>query len=128
MAKSRRDSKGHILRKGEFQRTQDGKYAYTYTDPLGKRHTVYASDLRELRIKEDELKKDQLDGMDYYTAKQATLNMMFDRYIKSKNNLRETTRVGYIYAYDHYVRDTFGKKDPDDKILGCAVFLSVPDG
>ena len=110
MAKSRRDSKGHILRKGEFQRTQDGKYAYTYTDPLGKRHTVYASDLRELRIKEDELKKDQLDGMDFYTAKQATLNMMFDRYIKSKTNLRETTRVGYIYAYDHYVRDTFGKK------------------
>ena len=110
MAKSRRDSMGHALRKGEFQRSQDGRYAYSYTDPLGQRRTVYASNLRELRIKEDELTRNQLDGLDLYTAEKTTLNMLFDRYIKAKRNLRETTRNNYIYNYDHYVRDGFGKK------------------
>ena len=110
MAKSRRDNKGHALRKGEFQRSQDGRYAYSYTDPLGQRRTIYASNLRDLRIKEDELTKNQLDGLDLYTAEKTTMNMLFDRYIKSKRNLRETTKTNYIYNYDHYVRDGFGKK------------------
>lgn len=35
---------------------------------------------------------------------------MFDRYMLSKYNLRESTRSAYIYTYDHYVRDTFGRK------------------
>lgn len=110
MAKSRRDNKGHALRKGEFQRSQDGRYAYSYTDPLGQRRTIYASNLRDLRIKEDELTKNQLDGLDLYTAEKTTMNMLFDRYIKSKRNLRETTKTNYIYNYDRYVRDGFGKK------------------
>ena len=110
MAKSRRDNKGHALRKGEFQRSQDGRYAYSYTDPLGQRRTIYASNLRDLRIKEDELTKNQLDGLDLYTAEKTTMNMLFDRYIKSKRNLRETTKTNYIYNYEHYVRDGFGKK------------------
>ena len=63
MAKARRDKKGYTLRRGEFQRAQDGRYAYAYTDPLGKRHTVYAGSLRELRIKEDELKQCHLVNM-----------------------------------------------------------------
>ena len=114
MAKSRRDSKGHTLRRGEFQRAQDGRYAYSYTDPLGKRHTIYANDLRELRNKEDELKKNQLDGLDLYTAEKTTLDMLFDRYIKGKTNLRATTRANYTYNYDHYVRAGFGKKRISD--------------
>ena len=114
MAKSRRDNKGHALRKGEFQRSQDGRYAYSYTDPLGQRRTIYASNLRDLRIKEDELTKNQLDGLDLYTAEKTTMNMLFDRYIKSKRNLRETTKTNYIYNYDHYVRDGFGKKRISD--------------
>ncbi|MBR1598275.1 MAG: site-specific integrase [Lachnospiraceae bacterium] len=110
MAKSRRDNMGHALKRGEFQRSQDGRYAYSYTDPLGQRRTVYANNLRELRIKEDELTKNQLDGLDLYTAEKTTLDMLFDRYIKAKRNLRETTRTNYIYNYDRYVRNGFGKK------------------
>ena len=30
MAKSRKDNKGRVLRKGETQRSCDGKYVYTY--------------------------------------------------------------------------------------------------
>lgn len=114
MAKSRRDTKGHALRKGEYQRSQDGRYAYSYTDALGNRRTVYAVDLRELRIKEDQLKKNQLDGLDLYTAEKTTLNQLFDRYILTKKNLRETTKSGYIYTYDHYVRDGFGLRRISD--------------
>ena len=36
MAKSRKDNKGRVLRKGETQRSCDGKYVYTYVDPEGK--------------------------------------------------------------------------------------------
>lgn len=114
MAKSRRDTKGHALRKGEYQRSQDGRYAYSYTDALGNRRTIYAVDLRELRIKEEELKKNQLDGLDLYTAEKTTLNQLFDRYILTKMNLRETTKSGYIYTYDHYVRDGFGLRRISD--------------
>ena len=46
MAKSRKDPRGRMLRKGESWREQDQRYTYTYTDPLGRRKWVYASDLR----------------------------------------------------------------------------------
>lgn len=42
MSKSRKDSKGRVLRKGESQRKNDGRYIYQYTDPNGKRHVIYA--------------------------------------------------------------------------------------
>ena len=44
MAKSRKDNKGRVLRKGETQRSCDGKYVYTYVDPEGKE--VRLSDFR----------------------------------------------------------------------------------
>ena len=55
MSKSRKDSKGRVLRKGESQRQSDGRYIYQYTDPSGKRKVVYARNLLELREKEKEL-------------------------------------------------------------------------
>ena len=55
---------GRVLRKGESQRRSDGRYVYTYTDPLGRRKYVYAQDLVTLREKEAQLMKDQMDGLD----------------------------------------------------------------
>ena len=52
MAKSRKDNKGRVLRKGETQRSCDGKYVYTYTDPEGKRRSIYSKDIMELRERE----------------------------------------------------------------------------
>ena len=83
---------------------------YTYTDPLGRRKFIYANDLTQLREKEENLLKDQLDGLDIYVSGKATLNETFDRYISTKYNLRESTRSSYLYTYDHYVRETFGLK------------------
>lgn len=51
MSMSRKDSKGRVLRKGESQRKNDGRYIYQYTDSTGKRRVVYSNDLLELREK-----------------------------------------------------------------------------
>ena len=48
----------------ESQGRSDGRYVYTYTDPLGRRKYVYAQDLVTLREKEAQLMKDQMDGLD----------------------------------------------------------------
>lgn len=48
--------------------------------------------------------------MDIYVAGKATVNFVFDRYMSLKTNLRQTTRSNYLYMYDRFVRDTFGKK------------------
>ena len=110
MAKVRKDLRGRSLRKGGEQRASDKRYMYTYTDPMGRRKFIYANDLAELREKEAKLMKDQLDGLDLYVAGKASVNDTFDRYMSTKYNLRESTKSSYLYTYDHYVRDTFGKK------------------
>ena len=110
MAKSRKDERGRALKKGEVQRASDKRYMYSYTDPLGRRKFIYANDLATLREKEKQLTKDQLDGLDLYVAGKATVNDTFDRYLSTKYDLRETTRSNYIYMYDRFIRDTFGKK------------------
>ena len=51
MPVKRTDHKGRRLREGESQR-KNLLYQYRYTDENGKRCTVYASDLKELREKE----------------------------------------------------------------------------
>jgi len=114
MSGSRKDNKGRVLRKGESQRKDDLRYIYQYTDPNGARRVIYAGDLLELREKEKQLVRDQLDGIDSYCAGKATLNYVFDRYIATKHNLKQHTKANYIYMYDHLVRDTFGKRTIGD--------------
>ena len=110
MSKARKDNKGRALRKGEVYQESKGMYIYTFTDPLGRRKYIYSKDLVALREKEAKLLKDQLDGLDVYVAGKADVNFLFDRYIKSRSDLRKTTRSNYLYVYDHYVREVFGKK------------------
>ena len=110
MAQSRKDNKGRAFRKGEYQRKEDGRYVYAYTTPYGKRKAVYGNTLAELREKEKKLVRDQLEGIDTYVAGKATLNYVFDRYIETKTELKSTTFTNYSYSYDHFVRNTFGKR------------------
>lgn len=110
MAKSRKDNKGRALHKGETYRKSDGRYVYNYKDPFGNSKSIYAYDLQTLRKKEEKLIKEQLDGMDVYAQETATLNYAFDRYMTTKVELRRTTRAAYLYTYDHFVRDGFGKR------------------
>lgn len=93
----RKDGKGRVLRKGEGYRKGDGRYSYVYVDPLGKKRTIYAKSLVKLREREEQLKKDQLDGLDVYVAGKADVNFLFDRYISTKTELRSTTYSNYLY-------------------------------
>ena len=53
--KSRRLDKDRVtLRKGETQRP-DGIYDYRWSTPDGKRHSIYAGSLEELREKEEQI-------------------------------------------------------------------------
>ncbi len=107
---ARKDNKGRALRKGETFRKYDSMYVYKYTDPFGKKAYVYSKDLEKLREKEVQLRKDQLDGLDTYAKGKATINFVFDRYITSKSELRSTTYSNYVYTYNHFIREEFGKK------------------
>lgn len=110
MAKARKDLKGRALWKGECQRASDRRYVYTYTDAYGKRRSIYANDLTELRRKERAIMKDRLDGIDSVKACNITLNKMFERYIATKYDLRPNTFYTYNYLYEHYVGDIIGKR------------------
>ena len=125
MAKSRKDNRGRALRKGETYRKSDGYYTYKFTDSFGRKKYIYSKDLAELRKREEKLKKDQLDGLDIYVMGRASLNFVFDRYIKLKTELRETTRSHYIYTYDRYIREGLGqRKIADIKYSDIAFFYN----
>lgn len=107
---ARKDGKGRVLRKGEHYRKSDGRYSYEYRDPYGKRKFIYSINLMKLREREEQLIKDQLDGLDIYVAGRADLNYLFDRYISTKTELQSTTYSNYVYTWDHFIRDGFGKR------------------
>lgn len=119
----RKDGKGRVLRKGEGYRKGDGRYSYVYIDPLGKKRTIYAKSLVRLREREEQLQKDQLDGLDIYVAGKADVNFLFDRYISTKTELRSTTYSNYLYTWNHFIRDTFGKKKVRDVKYSDVLFF-----
>lgn len=103
--KKRTDNKGRILRNGEMQRAEDNRYLYRYVDLSGKKRTVYALTLAELREKEKQINRDLQDGID--TSKgELTLNELFRLYMDTKTDLRESTRCNYIAAWKNAVEDS----------------------
>ena len=105
---ARKDNKGRKLHAGESQRS-DGIYMYRYTDiSSGKRQTIYAGDLPELRIKEKQIAKDMEDSILTDNAvKRMTVNSLFDTYMETKE-LADTTRINYVKMWNNYVRDDIG--------------------
>ena len=108
MATKRKDTNRIVLKKGEYQR-QNGTYAYRWTDKKGKRHTVYAKTLEELRDKEKEIEKDINDGIKA-EARYTTVNELYDLWVALKRGLKNNTFENYKYMYDTFIRPTFGKQ------------------
>lgn len=108
--KVRKDSRGRQFRVGESFYKNKGLYVYRYTDELGNRHAIYERDLVTLRKREDDIASDRRDGLNMYVRGTATINDCFDRYIRTKSELKPNTLSGYLYTYNHFVRDTFGKR------------------
>ncbi len=117
----RRDSRGRVLRSGEYQRA-DGRYEYRYTDPNGTSRSVYSWQLvaadyipkgrRKTEPLREMIKKIQYDNYDGISAKDAqkiTLNEMFDRFMSQKLNLAPTTLELHKNIYNN-VRNDIGKR------------------
>ena len=103
----RKDKARVVLRKGESQR-KDGKYDFRWTSPDGKRHSIYAPTLEELREKEKGLQLDSLEGIKA-EARYVTLNDMFTLWAKVKRGLKDNTFQNYLYLYRQFVEPDFGK-------------------
>lgn len=93
MSEKRRDNKGRILKTGESQR-KDLTYQFRYNDTDGKRRTVYAHTLNELREKEKEIQK-LLDAGVAISTGNMNLGTLLTEYIAAKRNIRSTTRASY---------------------------------
>lgn len=104
MSEKRKDHKGRLLRTGESQR-KDLTYQYRYTDVTGKRRTVYASDLQELRKKEKAIQKDVEDSINYCEGNVTVIELL-ERYIALKQGVRHATKVGYNFVLN------IAKKEP----------------
>ena len=96
------------LRTGETQRS-NGKYMYRWTDRYGKRQTIYASSIDDLREMEEQILVDQHDGIKA-TAKTMTINDMYNLWLQLKRGIKDSTLKNYIYMYEMFVMPNFGKK------------------
>ncbi len=94
MSAKRKDKKGRVLRTGESQR-KGLTYQYRYQDVTGKRRTVYAPTLEELRAKEDEINKAQDSGVDY-NAGNVTVIELLERYISLKQGVCKPDCTYYV--------------------------------
>ncbi|MGN0665017.1 MAG: tyrosine-type recombinase/integrase [Huintestinicola sp.] len=102
----RKDNKNHVLKDGEHQRS-NGTYEYKWRDNKGKRHSVYAKTLDELRAKEIDVIRDALDGI--RADKNAiTINDLYYRWEQLKKGLKANTFQNYKYMYSQFVEQDFG--------------------
>jgi len=120
LSEKRKDSKGRILRSGEYQ-DKNGRYEYKYFDVKGVRRSVYSWKLvdsdkvpdgkrckESLRSMEKRLKRDVEDAISSHVALRTSLNDYFNEYIETKYELKQSTRTNYKYMYKKYVSDTIG--------------------
>lgn len=101
------DHKGSLLRTGESQR-KNLSYEYKWTDNRGKRHSIYAETLKELRELEKTIPEHKLSGR--RTMEKYTVNDLYGIWCEVKRGLKDNTFQNYKYMYKTYVEPTFGRK------------------
>ena len=106
MAK-RYDKKHRLLRTGETERA-DGYYVFRWTARNGKRRSVTASTLEELRKKEELINRDVSDGI-RADVQNVTVNDVYDLWRHLKRGLKDNTFQNYCYMYDQFVAEDIGK-------------------
>lgn len=107
MVERRKDKKGRVLKEGETQR-KDGTYDFRWRTSDGKRHSVYAKTLDELRAKEEKIRRDKSDGI-RTDAQNVTLNDIYDLWVRLKKGIKDNTFQNYQYMYNQFVYPDFGK-------------------
>ena len=112
MAERRKDNKGRVLKEGETQR-KDGIYDFRWRTTDGKRHSVYAKTLEELREKEQAIQRDKSDGI-RTDAQNVTLNDVYEMWLLLKKGLKDNTFQNYQYMYNMFAYPSIGKS----KVMG----------
>ena len=107
MAAKRKDTKGRILKKGERQR-EDGIYEYRY-QVCGKRQSLYAMSLEELRKLEDGITVDRHEGI-RSNASLMKLDDIFNIWCDTKRGLKDNTFQNYKYMYTNFAKPHLGDK------------------
>ena len=79
-----------------------------YKGKDGKRHSVYAKTLEELREKEAQVAHDQFIGIKA-ESRNVTVNEMFDLWCQIKRGLKNNTFENYKYMYNLFARPNFGR-------------------
>lgn len=104
----RKSKRSQALRKGESQHCNGG-YQYRWTDNNGKRHSIHALTLEELREKEAAIAQDQYDKIKP-EARNVSINEMFELWKQIKRGLKDNTFQNYQFMYNQYVAPRFGKQ------------------
>lgn len=107
MATRRKDSKGRVLKDGEYQRS-NGSYEYRWREN-GKRFNIYGRTLEELREKEKTIVAEQSMGI-RADARILTVNDIYQNWVQLKKGLKGNTFRNYQYMYEQFVKDDFGQK------------------
>ncbi len=107
MVQRRKDSKNRVLRTGESERKAGG-YDFRWRDRRGKRHSIYAHTLEELREKEKEVMLDDSRGVKP-DARTAKLNERYEVWRDLKRGLKDNTFQNYIYMYEMFVKPDLGQ-------------------
>ncbi len=103
----RKDKKNRVLKEGEYQRA-NGTFEYKWRDKKGKRHSVYAKTLDELREMEIDVLRDTLDGI-RADKNDITINDLYYRWVQLKRGLKHNTFQNYKYMYTQFVEPDFGE-------------------
>lgn len=103
----RKDNKNRVLKEGEYQRA-NGTFEYKWRDKRGKRHSIYAKTLEELREKEIDVLRDALDGI-RADKNDITINDLYYRWIQLKKGLKHNTFQNYKYMFTQFVEPDFGE-------------------
>ena len=96
-----------LLRTGETERA-DGYYTYRWTSRDGKRHSVTAGTLEEMRAKEEEIRRDVSDGI-RVDSQNIMVNDLFELWKHLKRGLKDNTYQNYCYMYTQFVAEDIGK-------------------
>jgi len=124
MSEKRRDNKGRGLRTGESQRP-DGRYAFKYTDQVGKVRFLYSwrlepgdpiprgkQDKPALRDLEREIRRDLEDGI-MPQGGGMTVAALVKKYLSQKRDLRQQTKHNYLNTLKLLESTPFGQKRID---------------
>ena len=124
MSVKRRDNKNRVLRNGESQR-KDGRYIYKFKDILGNTRYLYSWKLEktdrtpagkkdDLSLREKEkIVKRSVDAGIVFDGGRITMVEMVEKYIASKNNLSQNSRVAYERILGYVKNDSIGSKRID---------------